>query len=150
MYSFQQVFKKIQPDCASGCAPVWVFFLASQAANLPIMGLDQFGSMEQHFAQVVLNQGSTTTFTIYNLSASTIEVDVQLYFPNGTPLANQQTELAARGNRDGLLRRGAWYSDSRMGKAQLRRRVYCYRVLPTFRVGTAKASHWRSTQYPSR
>ena len=112
MYSFQQVFKKSSPTVRRGVRLLG-FLLASQAANLPIMGLDQFGSMEQHFAQVVLNQGSTTTFTIYNLSASTIEVDVQLYFPNGTPLANQQTELApgetetvSFGEEHGTLTRG--------------------------------------------
>ena len=68
-------------------------FLAVQAANLPLLG--QFGRTEQQFAQIVVNQGSTTSFTIQNPSdTEAIIVDAQLYFPNGDPLANQQVGLS--------------------------------------------------------
>ncbi len=56
--------------------------------------LGQFGSNVQYFSQVGVNGGSTTSFTINNPSATeTITVDAQLYFPDGTPLADGQVEL---------------------------------------------------------
>ena len=71
---------------------LWVLLLVMQAADLPLLG--QFGSPVQYFAQVALNQGSTTSFTINNPSTTeTIIVDAQLYFPDGTPLADGQVEL---------------------------------------------------------
>ena len=77
------------------------------------MSQGRFGGTEQHFAQVVLNQGSTTSFSLYNPGTDTIDVDVQLYFPNGDPLANQQVELGpgetesvSFGEAGGVLTRG--------------------------------------------
>ena len=54
----------------------------------------QFGSPVQQFPQVVLNGGSTTSFTIHNPNAEkTIDVDVQLYSPAGGALTDGQVEL---------------------------------------------------------
>jgi len=73
-----------------------VFLFVLQLASLPLIG--QFGSTVQYFPQIVINQGSITSFTIQNPSATdTITVDVQLYSPNGDPLDSQQVELAAGG-----------------------------------------------------
>ena len=56
--------------------------------------LGQFGSDVQYFSQVVLNDGSTTSFTINNPSTTeTITVAAQLYLTDGQPLANGQVEL---------------------------------------------------------
>lgn len=69
---------------------VLVFLL--QVAQPALMG--QFGSNVQQFPQVVLNGGSTTSFTIHNPSSTaTISVTAQLYLPNGKPLADRQVEL---------------------------------------------------------
>ena len=66
--------------------------LVWQASIPPLMS--QFGSNLQYFSQVGVNGGSTTSFTINNPSATeTITVDVQLYLPDGTPLADGQVEL---------------------------------------------------------
>ena len=66
--------------------------LVWQVSLSPLMS--QFGSTVQYFSQVGLNAGSTTSFTINNPSATeTITVDVQLYFPDGTPLADGQVAL---------------------------------------------------------
>ena len=66
-----------------------LFWLASLS---PLMS--QFGSNVQYFAQVGVNGGSTTSFTINNPSTTeTITVDAQLYFPDGTSLADGQVEL---------------------------------------------------------
>ena len=66
--------------------------LVWQVSIVPLMS--QFGSTVQYFSQVGLNGGSTTVFGINNPSGTkTITVDVQLYFPNGDPLANGQVEL---------------------------------------------------------
>ena len=56
--------------------------------------MGQFGSPVQQFPQVVLNGGSTTSFTIHNPNAEkTIDVDVQLYSPAGGALTDGQVEL---------------------------------------------------------
>ncbi len=56
--------------------------------------MGQFGSTVQQFPQVVLNGGSTTSFTIHNPDAEkTIDVDVQLYSPSGGALTDGQVEL---------------------------------------------------------
>ncbi len=66
--------------------------LVWQVSIPPLMG--QFGSNVQYFAQVGVNGGSTTSFTINNPSATeTITVDVQLYLPDGAPLADGQVVL---------------------------------------------------------
>ena len=66
-----------------------LFWLASLS---PLMS--QFGNNVQYFAQVGVNGGSTTSFTINNPSTTeTITVDAQLYFLDGTPLADGQVEL---------------------------------------------------------
>ena len=58
--------------------------------------MGQFGSTVQQFPQVVVNGGSTTSFTVHNPSSTkTINVSVQLYLPDGTALADQQVELTA-------------------------------------------------------
>ena len=63
-----------------------------QASLSPLMS--QFGSNVQYFAQVGVNGGSTTSFTINNPSTTeTITVDAQLYLPDGTPLADGQVVL---------------------------------------------------------
>ena len=65
-----------------------------QTTASPLMG--QFGSTVQQFPQVVVNGGSTTSFTVHNPSSTkTINVSVQLYLPDGTALADQQVELTA-------------------------------------------------------
>ena len=54
----------------------------------------QFGSTVQQFPQVVLNGGSTTSFTIHNPDTEkTIDVDVRLYSPSGGALIDGQVEL---------------------------------------------------------
>ena len=66
--------------------------LVWQASLSPLMS--QFGSNLQYFSQVGVNGGSTTSFTVNNPSdTETITVDVQLYLPDGTPLADGQVEL---------------------------------------------------------
>ena len=63
-----------------------------QASLSPLMS--QFGSNVQYFAQVGVNGGSTTSFTINNPSTTeTITVDAQLYLLDGTPLADGQVVL---------------------------------------------------------
>ena len=57
--------------------------LALHVANFPLLG-SQFGRREQHFAHVVLNQGSTTSFSIYNPSSTEpILVNLELNLANG-------------------------------------------------------------------
>ncbi len=71
---------------------ILVIVLVWQASLSPLMS--QFGSSVQYFSQVGLNGGSTTVFGINNPSGTkTISVDVQLYFPNGDPLADGQVDL---------------------------------------------------------
>ena len=92
MYAFYRVFKKSRQTGCRG-APLLGLLLALQVAHFPVMG--QFGRTEQHFAQVVVNGGSTTSFTIQNPSETeTIIVDAQLFLPSGDPLSNQQATLS--------------------------------------------------------
>ena len=71
---------------------VLAIVLIWQASHSLVLG--QFGSTVQQFPQVVLNGGSTTSFTIHNPSPEkTIDVDVQLYSPAGGALADAQVEL---------------------------------------------------------
>ena len=75
-----------------GAGYILAIVLVWQATLSPLMS--QFGSNVQHFSQVGVNGGSTTSFTINNPSATeTITVDVQLYLPDGTPLADGEVEL---------------------------------------------------------
>ena len=63
-----------------------------QMTHSAVMG--QFGNTVQQFPQVVLNGGSTTSFTIHNPNTvKTIDVDVQLYSPVGGALTDGQVEL---------------------------------------------------------
>ena len=72
---------------------VLALVLLWQATASPLMA--GIGSAVQQFPQVVVNDGSTTSFTINNPSTDkTITVSVQLYLPDGTRLADQQVELA--------------------------------------------------------
>ena len=120
MYVFQLVFRNCSQIVRRGIYLLGLL-LVLQAPHFHVMGQiglseveDQFGRTEQHFPQVVLNQGSTTFFSIYNPSSTDIiNVDVQLYFPSGDPLANQQVELGPGGTQmvsfgesDGVLTRG--------------------------------------------
>ena len=85
---FQRAFAKSMFRAGSILAVVLVLL----AILSPLMS--QFGSNVQYFSQVGVNGGSTTSFTINNPSATeTITVDVQLYLPDGTPLADGQVEL---------------------------------------------------------
>ena len=79
MYILDQGFKKwAKIACRAG--QVLAIVLIWQTTYSPVMG--QFGSTVQQFPQVVLNGGSTTSFTIHNPNADkTIDVDVQLYSP---------------------------------------------------------------------
>ena len=53
------------------------------------------GGPVHNFSQVVLNGGSLTSFNVHNPSETdAINVDVKLYFPDGSHLANQEVELA--------------------------------------------------------
>ena len=91
MYTFHQLFKQSRQTVRRG-APLLGLLIVLQAA--PLLG-QQFGSTVQYFALVALNDGSTTSFTINNPSTTeTITVDAQLYFPDGTPLADGQVQLA--------------------------------------------------------
>ena len=75
-------------------ARLWVFLFLLAAAHLPLMGQDQFGRTEQHFSQVVLNGGSTTSFSLYNPSTTdTISVRIQVFDANGGTLVDQQVQL---------------------------------------------------------
>ncbi len=78
-------------------------FLSSVLISfLSISAHAQFGEKIQYFSQVGVNGGSTTSFTINNPSGTeTITVDAQLYFPDGTPLADGQVELARIDHRFG-------------------------------------------------
>ena len=72
---------------------VLALVLLWQATAFPLMG--QFGTNVQQFPQVILNGGSTTSFTIHNPSTTeTISVAIQLYSPGGEELADGQVELA--------------------------------------------------------
>ncbi len=94
-FPFQPCFKKFDQRIDQRVR-LGVFLFVLQLASLPLIG--QFGSTVQYFPQIVINQGSITSFTIQNPSATdTITVDVQLYSPNGDPLDSQQVELAAGG-----------------------------------------------------
>ena len=55
----------------------------------------KIGSSVQNFAQVVVNDGSVTSFSVNNTSdTDAITVSVQLYTPDGSPLASQELALA--------------------------------------------------------
>ena len=96
--------------CRAG--QVLAIVLIWQATHSPVMG--QFGSTVQQFPQVVLNGGSTTSFTIHNPSSgNTIDVAVQIYAPKGDALADQQvalgpgeTKTVSFGDADAPLTRG--------------------------------------------
>ena len=112
MYNFQHLLKQSNQTMRQGLR-LLVLLLVAQATNLPLMS--QFGSNVQYFSQVILNQGSITSFTLHNPSStSAITVDVQLYLPNGDPLASEQVELAPGGTETvsfgesgGVLTRGS-------------------------------------------
>ncbi len=111
MYAFHPVFRNCSRTVRRG-APLLGLLLAMQVAHLTLLG--QFGSNVQQFSQVAVNQGSTTSFTIHNPSdTETITVDVQLYFPAGSRLADGQVELEpgatetlSFGDADASLTRG--------------------------------------------
>ncbi len=91
MYILDQGFKK-RAKIACRAGQVLAIVLIWQANHSPVMG--QFGSTVQQFPQVVLNGGSTTSFTIHNPSSgNTIDVAVQIYAPKGDALTDQQVEL---------------------------------------------------------
>ncbi len=111
MYILDQGFKKwAKIACRAG--QVLAIVLIWQTTYSPVMG--QFGSTVQQFPQVVLNGGSTTSFTIHNPNADkTIDVDVQLYSPAGGELTDGQVELGpgetktvSFGDADAPLTRG--------------------------------------------
>ena len=78
-----------------GFGTLFTMILAWQANQAPLMG--QFGSHIQEFPQVVLNAGSTTTFSIHNPSTTeAIQVQVRIYSPGGTELASRDVDLQAR------------------------------------------------------
>ena len=80
--------------CALRHTRLWVLLLLLAAAHLPLMGQGQFGRTEQHFAQVVLNDGSTTSFSLYNPSSTdTLSVRIQVFDANGGTLIDQQVQL---------------------------------------------------------
>ena len=91
MYILDKGFKKwAKITCRAG--QVLAIVLIWQATHSPLMG--QFGSTVQQFPQVVLNGGSTTSFTIHNPNAEKpIDVDVQLYSPGGGALTDGHVEL---------------------------------------------------------
>ena len=76
--------------------------------------VSQFGSNVQNFPQVVVNDGSITSFTIHNPDVEkTIDVAVQLYEPNGNAMADEQVELGpgatqtvSFGDSEASLKRG--------------------------------------------
>ncbi len=91
MYAFHTAFEQSR-HTVRRVECLLTLVLVLKVATIPLLG--QFGGMEQQFSQVVLNGGSTTSFTIHNPSATeTITVDVQLYFPDGSRLADGQVEL---------------------------------------------------------
>ena len=66
------------------------------ATTLPLES--QFGNTVQHFSQIVVNQGSITSFSVHNPSTTeAITVDVQLYFARGNPLAQEELQIPPRG-----------------------------------------------------
>ena len=70
-----------------------VLLLAFGATHLPAAA--QIGRTVQNFAQVVVNDGSVTSFSVHNPSETdAITVGVQLYFPDGSPLASQELAMA--------------------------------------------------------
>ncbi len=91
MYAFRQAFKTSRQTLRRG-SHLLGLFLIFQTANLPLSG--QFGRNVQHFAQVVLNQGYVTSFTVHNPnSTDSISVEIQLYDPQGDPLASREVSL---------------------------------------------------------
>ena len=83
-FPFQPCFKKFDQRIDQRVR-LGVFLFVLQLASLLLIG--QSGSTVQYFPQIVINQGSITSFTIQNPNATdTITVDVQLYSPNGDPL----------------------------------------------------------------
>ncbi len=91
MYVLDQGFKKwAKITCRAG--QVLAIVLVWQTTHTA--AADQFGSTVHNFSQVVINGGSTTSFTIHNPnSEKTIDVDVQLYSPAGGKLTDGQVEL---------------------------------------------------------
>ena len=91
MYTFYRVFRNCSQTVRRG-ASFLGFLLVLQAAHLPLLG--QFGRTEQHFAQVVLNGGSTTSLSLYNPSnTDTLLVRIQILDASGGTLADQEVEL---------------------------------------------------------
>ena len=91
MYALHRVFKKTS-QTVRRAVPLLGLLLVLQAAHVPVLG--QFGRTEQHFAQIVLNQGSTTSFSLYNPSSTdTILVRIQIFDASGGTLVDQQVEL---------------------------------------------------------
>ena len=80
--------------------------LSHLAALLLALGATQLsaaakiGSSVQNFAQVVVNGGSVTSFSVHNTSGTdAITVTVQLYAPDGSPLASRELALAPAATR---------------------------------------------------
>ena len=83
---------------------LWVFLFLLAAAHLQLMSQGQFGRTEQHFAQVVLNDGSTTSFSLYNPSSTeTILVRIQVFDSNGGTLVDQLVGLGPGETEDVTL-----------------------------------------------
>ena len=96
MCLFRRVFKRSRLPLPRA-APLLGLLLLLQGGNLSLMGQGQFGRTEQHFAQVVLNGGSTTSFSLHNPSTTeTILVRIQIFDASGGALVYQQVELEPR------------------------------------------------------
>ena len=103
MYAFHRVFKNSRQTVRRG-APLLGLLLVLQAAHLQLMSQGQFGRTEQHFAQVVLNGGSTTSFSLYNPSSTdTLSVRIQVFDASGGALIDQQVQLGPGETEDVTL-----------------------------------------------
>ena len=66
----------------------------------PLSAAAKIGSSVLNFAQVVVNGGSVTSFSVHNTSGTdAITVTVQLYAPDGSPLASRELALAPAATR---------------------------------------------------
>ena len=82
-------FKRSFPTVIHLAALLWTLGATQLFATADI------GSSVQNFAQVVVNDGSVTSFSVNNSSdTDAITVNVQLYFPDGSSLASQELALA--------------------------------------------------------
>lgn len=74
-----------------------IFFSLWQAASLPLVAGEQFGSSLQYFSQIAVDGGSTTIFFVHNSEDFTILVNAVLYDSSGDTLDQVQVKIPPQG-----------------------------------------------------